>query len=55
MTDKLLTALEAIYNRLGDVRTKNALLLLLALMNLFGIVAPATATALRDTVLSLVF
>lgn len=55
MTDKLLTALELLYTKLGDPRTKNLLLLLLALMNLFGIVAPATATALRDTVLSLVF
>lgn len=41
------------YNRLGDPRTKNILIMILALMSLFGIIAPDTATSLRDAVLSM--
>jgi hypothetical protein len=40
------------YDKLGDPRTKNALIALLALLSAFGMVAPETATALRDSVLS---
>ena len=41
------------YNRLGDPRTKNIIIVILALMSAFGILAPETATNLRDAVLSL--
>lgn len=41
------------YDRLGDPRTKNVLIVLLALMTAFGMIAPETATALRDAVLGL--
>ena len=52
---KALDALEILYTRLGDPRTKNIMLLILALLSAFGMIAPTTATALCDTVLSLVF
>lgn len=39
----------------GDKRTKNCLLFALILMTLFGMVAPETATKLRDIVLSMAF
>jgi hypothetical protein len=39
----------------GDKRTKNCLLFVLILMTAFGIVAPDTATKLRDIVLSMAF
>jgi hypothetical protein len=42
-----------IYDKLGDPRSKNALLFVLALLTLFGMVAPETATSLRDTVLGM--
>ena len=41
------------YDRLGDPRTKNVLIVVLALMSAFGLLAPETATRLRDAVLSL--
>ena len=50
---RLLRLLQLAYDRLGDPRTKNALIVLLALMSAFGILAPETATRLRDAVLSL--
>ena len=42
-----------VYDRLGDPRTKNVLIIILALMSAFGILAPETATSLRDAVLNL--
>jgi uncharacterized membrane protein len=42
-----------IYDHAGDNRTKNAAIVLLSLMSAFGIIAPKTATSLRDLVLSL--
>lgn len=47
------SALQLAYDKLGDPRTKNIMILILALMSIFGILAPETATALRDAVLSL--
>jgi uncharacterized membrane protein len=44
---------EVVYDRLGDPRTKNVAILILSLMSAFGIIAPKTATSLRDLVLSL--
>lgn len=44
-----------IYNKLGDPRTKNLLITVLALMSAFGMIAPDTATALRNTVVSFAF
>ena len=43
-----------LYNHLGDPRTKNVLIFILIAMSAFGIVAPTTATGLRDMVLSMV-
>jgi hypothetical protein len=43
----------ALYNFAGDRRTKNCLLVLLAVMTAFGMVAPDRATSIRDTLLSL--
>ena len=43
----------ALYNFAGDKRTKNCLLILLALMTAFGIFAPEQATSIRDVLLSL--
>ena len=45
--------LKLVYDRLGDPRTKNVLIVILALMSAFGILAPETATRLRDAVLAL--
>jgi hypothetical protein len=45
----------ALYNKMGDPRTKNILLMALALMSAFGMIAPDTATNLRNTVLGFVF
>jgi hypothetical protein len=53
MIEKLKAAGCAIYNRIGDPRTKNAAIVILAIMSAFGIIAPETATSLRDAVLSL--
>lgn len=50
---RIAALLKLAYDRLGDPRTKNVLILLLALMSAFGLVAPETATRLRDAVLSL--
>ena len=50
---RLRALLELAYDRLGDPRTKNVLIVILALMSAFGILAPETATRLRDAVLSL--
>lgn len=56
---KLFTKISAlvgvIYNKLGDPRTKNLLITILALMSAFGMIAPDTATALRNTVMSFAF
>jgi hypothetical protein len=43
-----------LYNHLGDPRTKNILILVLLCLTGFGMVAPATATSMRDLVLSMV-
>ncbi len=43
----------AAYNFAGDKRTKNCLLIVLALMTAFGMVAPERATSIRDSLLSL--
>ena len=51
--DKLKAAARTVYDRLGDPRTKNVLIVVLTLMSLFGIIAPETATSLRDMVLGL--
>jgi hypothetical protein len=53
--NKLLSAVEWLYTNLGNPKTKNIILLVLALMNIFGMVAPSTATALRDVVVGFVF
>jgi hypothetical protein len=42
-----------IYDKLGDPRSKNVLLFILAAMTLFGMVAPDTATSVRDAVLGM--
>jgi hypothetical protein len=55
MKDKLLAAWSLVYNRLGDPRTKNMLILILTLMTAFGMLAPDTATNLRNAVLSFAF
>lgn len=47
------SALQIAYDKLGDPRTKNTLLVILLLMTAFGIVAPEQATSLRDTVLAM--
>jgi hypothetical protein len=40
---------------LGDPKTKNACLVILLLMTAFGMVAPETATSMRDTIVALAF
>lgn len=44
-----------LWSFLGDPKTKNALLVLLIGMTAFGMVAPESATQIRDIVLSLAF
>lgn len=44
-----------VYDALDDKRFRNLLLIILIGMNAFGVVAPGTATALRDAVLSIPF
>lgn len=44
-----------VWSFLGDPRSKNALIFILVLMSGFGIMAPETATRLRDLVLSMAF
>lgn len=46
-------ALAALYSAMGDPRAKNAAILILALLSAFGILAPETATALRNAVLAM--
>lgn len=53
MKAKAIAFLKLAYDRLGDPRTKNILIMLLALMSLFGILAPDTATSMRDAVLAM--
>jgi hypothetical protein len=48
---KLLAIVGVIYDKLGDPRSKNAMLFILLAMTAFGIVAPDQATSLRDTIL----
>ena len=50
---RLLRFARLVYDRLGDPRTRNVLILVLALMSAFGLLAPDTAKQLRDAVLSL--
>lgn len=50
---KLLAIISAIYDKLGDPRSKNVLIFVLLVMTAFGMVAPETATALRDTILKM--
>jgi hypothetical protein len=54
MLARVIEAVRWLYNHLGDPRSKNALIFTLTLMTLFGVLAPATATSLRDIVLSMV-
>lgn len=42
-----------IYDRLGDPRSKNALIFILMLLTAFGMLAPDVATNLRDSVLKM--
>lgn len=44
-----------LWSFLGDAKTKNALLVILLLMTAFGMVAPETATSMRDTIVALAF
>jgi hypothetical protein len=53
LRQRIVRLLGTAYDRLGDPRTKNVLIVLLALMSAFGLLAPETATRLRDAVLSL--
>ena len=50
---KLRALISIIYDKMGDPRTKNALLVVLLALTAFGMVAPETATSLRDTILSM--
>ena len=47
-------ALSWLYNHLGDPRTKNIIIMALAVLTAFGMIAPTTATSLRDATLSMV-
>lgn len=53
MKAKLCALMALLYDRAGDPRTKNALLVILLLLTAFGMIAPDTATSLRDTVLAM--
>lgn len=53
MKAKAIALAKWLYNHLGDPRTKNIMLLILAAMTAFGMIAPDTATSIRDAVLSL--
>jgi hypothetical protein len=44
-----------LWSFLGDPKTKNALLVILLAMTAFGMVAPETATSMRDTIVALAF
>lgn len=50
---RLLKIISVVYDKLGDPRSKNVLLFILLLMTAFGIVAPESATSLRDTVIGM--
>ena len=50
---KAIQVLSVIYDKLGDPRSKNVMLFVLLAMTAFGMVAPDTATNLRDTVLKM--
>lgn len=51
---KLKSIALGIYNLVGDKRTKNVIIVILMLMTAFGMVAPQTATSLRDMTLSMI-
>lgn len=53
MKAKSLAVIKWLYNHLGDPRTKNIMLLILAALTAFGMIAPDAATSIRDAVLSL--
>lgn len=44
-----------LWSFLGDPKTKNAFLVILLLLTAFGMVAPETATKMRDIILSMAF
>ncbi|MDG2532084.1 hypothetical protein P6144_00340 [Sphingomonas sp. HITSZ_GF] len=46
----ILSAAKSAFDLLGNPKTKNVLLLVLALASAFGVLAPETATSLRDAV-----
>jgi hypothetical protein len=50
---KLLAIVGVVYDKLGDPRSKNALLFILLAMTAFGILDPERATNLRDTILKM--
>jgi hypothetical protein len=50
---KALAVVSAIYDKLGDPRSKNVLIFILLLMTGFGMIAPEQATTLRDFVLKM--
>jgi hypothetical protein len=50
---KLRSVISTIYDKLGDPRSKNAMLVILLILTAFGMVAPDRATSLRDTVLAM--
>jgi hypothetical protein len=54
MMHRLRSLISTIYDKLGDPRTKNAMICTLLMLSAFGVIAPAQATALRDIVLSMV-
>ena len=55
MKDRITKFFTWLWSFLGDPKTKNALLVILLLMTTFGIVAPETATSLRDTIVAFAF
>lgn len=55
MKERIRKALTWLWSFLGDPKTKNACLVILLLMTAFGVVAPETATSMRDTIIALAF
>jgi hypothetical protein len=55
MKERIKKALAWLWSFLGDPKTKNALLVILLVMTAFGMVAPETATSMRDTIIALAF
>lgn len=53
MKAKAIAVASAVYNKLGDPRSKNAMIFVLLLLTSFGMLAPETATTLRDLVLKM--